>query len=313
LCSGETVTISYSVSGNGGSVTDVAGPAHTVNSFGRSVVIHFSEADADVMVMSMRFWRRSIVGVYARIGDCDPDPDPTTPSTASTTTTSTAPSPPGSDSTTTTSTAPSPPGSDPTTTTTAPTTTASVAPPTTVPPTTAPSTSETSSPSGGVNAVELEILRLTNELRADPAGALARQKPMPSCVNESFYNISVDPSTGHPEPVAALTLSEAVSLSMARPWAEHMDATGVLEHRSSSSALEIYGQLGIGVSATGENIAWFAGYPDSEAARIHFEGWRESDSGHYCALISPTYTHVGVGHYKGSTRSWAVQNFYRTR
>jgi uncharacterized protein YkwD len=184
----------------------------------------------------------------------------------------------------------------------------------TQPPTseTAPSTPTTAAPAG-LNAVELEIFRLTNELRADPSGALARDKPMPSCVGDDFYDITIDAATGHPGAVPALTLSEPVSLEMSRPWAVDMDQRNTMSHRPNDSQLAIYDQLGIGVSAIGENVAWFQGYPDSQAARIHFEGWRESDTGHYCALVSGTYTHIGVGHHRGAARSWAVQNFYRTR
>lgn len=161
--------------------------------------------------------------------------------------------------------------------------------------------------------MEREILRLTNELRANPSGPLARQKPLPSCVNEGFYGITIDGSTGHPTPAAALTLNEAVSTSLARAWSVEMDRTGNFDHRSSASASAIYTQLGINWSATGENIAWFRGYPDSQAAQIFFDGWRESETGHYCALVSGTYTHIGVGYYKGATSSWATQNFYRPR
>ena len=164
-----------------------------------------------------------------------------------------------------------------------------------------------------LDPVELEILRLTNALRADPSGPLAREKPLPSCVDQPFYGISVDPATGHPEAAPALRLDERVSVALARPWAREMDRTGAFEHRPPGSALAVYGQLGIDLSATGENIAWFRGYNPTEAARVHFEGWRESDDGHYCALVAPSYTHIGIGTFRGRERSWAVQNFYQLR
>ena len=175
----------------------------------------------------------------------------------------------------------------------------------------ASTTSSTTAPLGGLNSVELEIVRLTNELRADPSGPLARQKPMPSCVTESFYDITVNRNTGHPTLVPALTVNRAVSITMARAWSMVMDSTGNFAHRPNSEAAAIYSQLGISWSATGENIAWVQGYPDPQAAQVFFEGWRESDSGHYCALVAGTYTHVGVGYYKGAVKSWATQNFYR--
>jgi hypothetical protein len=164
-----------------------------------------------------------------------------------------------------------------------------------------------------LDPVELEILELTNSLRADPSGLLARSASLPACVDNPFYDITIDPDSGQPEPVPPLVLDEQVSLSLSRSWAQEMDRTGRFEHRSSGSAVVIYGHLGIELSATGENIAWMSGYPESEAARVHFEGWRESDAGHYCALISPTYTHIGVGAHQGEERSWAVQSYYRRR
>ncbi|MEL7157328.1 MAG: CAP domain-containing protein [Actinomycetota bacterium] len=199
-------------------------------------------------------------------------------------------------------------------TTAAPTTETTAAPastPTTGAATTA-STVATTSPAG-MFAVELEILALTNQLRADPAGPLARRKPMPACVGNPFYGITIDGATGHPAAVPALTLHEGVSTQLARTWSVEMDQANNLAHRSNASASTIYSQLGIEWSATGENIAWFSGYPDAEAARIFFEGWRESDTGHYCALVAGAFTHIGVGYHKGAEKSWATQNFHRPR
>lgn len=168
-------------------------------------------------------------------------------------------------------------------------------------------------PAGGLNAVEREIHRLTNALRADPGGPLARKKPMPKCVGDGFYGINIDPVSGHPAPAPALTLNSDVSLELARPWSVDMDKRDTMSHRPSADAQGVYANLGINLSATGENVAWFSGYPDSLAAITHFEGWRESDTGHYCALVTPSFTHIGVGHHKGAAKSWATQNFYRLR
>jgi uncharacterized protein YkwD len=176
--------------------------------------------------------------------------------------------------------------------------------------TTATVSTTTTAPLSGHHAIELEIHRLTNELRANPSGPLARQKPMPSCVSDSFYGINIDQATGHPTAVPALGLNEAVSINLARDWSMTMDATGNFDHRPNSEAIAIYSQLGIGWRAIGENIAWFSGYTDAQAARVFFDGWRESDLGHYCALVAPVYSNVGVGYHKGASRSWATQNFY---
>ncbi len=163
---------------------------------------------------------------------------------------------------------------------------------------------------GPLTPVETEIVRLTNELRANPAGALARREPLPSCVTDPFYALTLSPDTELPEAVPPLTINDGVTLALSRPWAATMQSTGHFEHRSSEEAHELYDQLGLPVGAWGENIAWFTGFDLAQAARIHFEGWRESDAGHYCALVSPRFTHVGVGALEDGTQSWAVQNFY---
>jgi len=211
------------------------------------------------------------------------------------------------------STSPSQPAS---TATAASSSTSSTAAPTTAEVTVATTTSTvapTTPAQGSHNGVELEVFRLTNALRADPSGPLAREKPMPSCVSEEFYGIAIDQATGHPRAVPALTLDEAISVNLARDWSIKMNAADDFSHRPGSQAAAVYDQLGIVWSATGENIAWFRGFPDSEAATIFFEGWRESDTGHYCALVAGTFTHIGVGYHKGSTSSWGTQNFYRPR
>lgn len=193
---------------------------------------------------------------------------------------------------------------------TAPTSTATTAKPTTATTakatTTTAATSSTQPPpaSGGLNAVELEIARMTNELRTNPNGPLARKKPAPSCVQ-------VD-GGGKVVAVPALTLSEPVSVNMSRPWSVDMNGRNTMDHRSSASAVAIYTQLGISPSTYGENVAWFQGYSDAQGAQVLFEGWRESD-GHYCNMMSAGYTSFGVGVYKGSSRTWGTQNFYATR
>lgn len=175
-------------------------------------------------------------------------------------------------------------------------------------PTAAPGTAADAN--GPLTPVEAEIVRLTNELRANPAGALARREPLPRCVTDPFYAITLSPDTGLPAAAPPLGVDDGVTLALARPWAATMQSTSHFEHRSSDEAHELYGQLGLPVKAWGENIAWFTGFDINQAARIHFEGWRESDAGHYCALVSPRFTHVGVGAIEDGTQSWAVQNFY---
>jgi hypothetical protein len=159
--------------------------------------------------------------------------------------------------------------------------------------------------------VEQELLRLTNELRADPAGPLRRQGPPPSCLDDPFFRMEVDPATGHPVPVPALTLDLDVSVSVSRAWANQMYLDDSFEHRPSPAQEEIYAEHDVVALAWGENIAWASGYPAAEVARVHFEGWRESDIGHYCSLLTGRFTHVGIGEIRVDDESWAVQNFYR--
>ena len=161
-----------------------------------------------------------------------------------------------------------------------------------------------------LSPVELEIVRLTNELRSEPGGVLRRQRPAPGCLRDPYYQITVDPETGQPVPVPAVTVDETVSVEMARPWATQMYREDVFAHRPSSAQQAMLGQLGIEVTAWGENIAWMSGYPAELTAKIHFEGWRESDTGHYCTMVTERFTHVGVGEIRVENESWAVQNFY---
>ncbi len=167
-----------------------------------------------------------------------------------------------------------------------------------------------SPPYPDLDATEREIVRLTNALRADPAGPLAREGPLPDCIDDEFYRITIDTETGHPVPVPALTVDELVSDRMAQAWAEEMDEQDRFVHRPRRSQEALYDELGLDVGTWGENIAWFAGYPFADSAQTHFEGWRESDTGHYCALITGRFTHIGVGEHRRDDESWAVQNFY---
>ena len=156
--------------------------------------------------------------------------------------------------------------------------------------------------------MELEIARLTNELRANPSGPLARVKPLPP----EYQNCVTLDGNGKVQPVPVLTLNDGVSVQMSRPWSVDMDRRNTMSHRGNDSALAIYTQLGISPRTWGENVAWFQGYSDAQAAQVFFDGWRES-AGHYCNMMSPSFTSFGVGVYKGAQRSWATQNFYAGR
>ncbi|MDH4278163.1 MAG: CAP domain-containing protein [Acidimicrobiia bacterium] len=172
--------------------------------------------------------------------------------------------------------------------------------------------SSTTVVSAELSDIEREIIRLTNELRANPAGPQRRQKPMPGCVNEDDQ-IEIDPETGHPKPARRLTPSQPVSVRMSRDWSQHMAGADAMSHRSAESQNEIYAELGIAWAARGENVAWAVGYELSDVAQLFFQGWRESD-GHYCNMMSGAFSEIGVGHVRtDGGKDFATQNFYRPR
>lgn len=167
-------------------------------------------------------------------------------------------------------------------------------------------------PGSTLSTIELELLRLTNLLRAEPGGQLRRQRDLPPCVDDPIYRITIDPSTGLPEPAPPLEMSETAANAIARSWAIEMALSGAFRHRPTAAQQQLLTSLGLPVTAWGENIAWFSGYPSARTAETHFEGWRESETNHYCALLAPRFTHVGIGELRMGDESWAVQNFYTT-
>lgn len=163
-------------------------------------------------------------------------------------------------------------------------------------------------------AIEQEIARLVNELRANPTGRLARQGAAPSCLTDSFYDIQLD-SSGRPRAASALTYNTTVARDLSYDWSEHMAETGNLVHRSNDETVQIYTNLGISLRAWGENIARgsFGGSADAIALSM-FSLWRESSTGHYCSMIAPVFTNFGVGVAKTSNGMYfGTQNFYSTQ
>lgn len=170
--------------------------------------------------------------------------------------------------------------------------------------------SELGSRPDGLSDIEWELYLLTNELRSEPAGRLRRQGERPDCLDDPYYVLEVDTRTGHPEPAPPLALDPVVSVEMARAWAAQMEGSGTFAHRPSTAQQQLYHQLGISALAWGENIAWSGGHTIPSVAMVHFEGWRESNSGHYCTLVSPRFSRIGIGEVHQNDESWAVQNFY---
>ncbi len=167
--------------------------------------------------------------------------------------------------------------------------------------TTSTGVSSTSTPGGGeLTDVELEIARLTNELRTNPNGPMRREGPVIDCGGD----LTIDPTTGLYAPVPAVAVHTEASLLVARPWSAQM--TTDLEHRPDAGIPALLA-AGIQVAAAGENIAYH-NFPDT--AFRHFAGWRESD-GHFCNLMDPGFTHLGVGEATQSDGfSYATQNFF---
>ncbi len=184
-------------------------------------------------------------------------------------------------------------------TTAAPTTTA------TAPPSSETTAAPTTQPTGGggLNDVEREIARLTNELRQNPNGPLKRKGPVINCGGR----VQVDSSNQY-VPIAPVALHEVASLQVARPWSAQMSRSN-FEHRPGAG-FDALQNAGIPVRATGENIAYH-NYPNK--ALNHFEGWRESD-GHFCIMMDARYTHLGVGEVtKADGISYATQNYFSLR
>ncbi len=176
-------------------------------------------------------------------------------------------------------------------------------PTTTMPPVTGP-TSSTTGPSGGaLTAVELELARLTNELRTNPNGPLRREGAVINCDGR----IPIDPATGLYQPVGGLSIDATASIEVARDWSSQL--TTNLQHRPQAGIGALQG-AGIDVAAAGENIAYH-NFPDT--AMRHFVGWRESD-GHFCNMMDPTFTRLGVGEItRPDGFSFATQNFFSVR
>ncbi|MEM9562082.1 MAG: CAP domain-containing protein [Actinomycetota bacterium] len=218
----------------------------------------------------------------------------TTPSTVASTSPPTTVGPPTSASTVLVSSTAPPPADSSTTTIAVSSTTSTPGDPSTttsMPPTTDPS---------GISEVELEIARLTNELRTNPNGPLRREGPVINCDGR----LPIDQATGLYQPVAAVEVHPEASLQVARPWSAQM--TTDLQHRPEAGIPALIA-AGIQVMAAGENIAYH-NFPDT--AYRHFAGWRESD-GHFCNLMDPTFTHLGVGESLGADGfSYATQNFF---
>lgn len=217
-----------------------------------------------------------------------------------------APSTTADSSSTTVDTMPSTSVSDSSSTTVAGGSTTTAGPSTTIAQTTTTveTTEPTGPPSGSLNAVELEIARLTNELRTNPNGNLKREGAAIDCSGR----IGVDLSTGQYQSIGALIVDQTASLQVARPWSAQMTTSNfVHQPRAGITALQA---AGISVRSAGENIAY---HNFSDKALNHFVGWRESD-GHFCNMMDPNFTHIGVGEVtKSDGISYATQNFFSTR
>ena len=158
-------------------------------------------------------------------------------------------------------------------------------------------------PANELSAIEIEIVRLTNELRTNPNGPLAREGAVIDCDGRILLNEAGD---GY-APIGAVEAHLAASLQVARPWSAQMTRDNFV-HQDNAGVPALQA-AGVEVRSAGENIAWHT-FPD--IATTHFEGWRESD-GHFCNLMDPGFTFIGVGEVTKDGTSFATQNFFSTR
>ncbi|MGL5810129.1 MAG: CAP domain-containing protein [Nocardioides sp.] len=97
-----------------------------------------------------------------------------------------------------------------------------------------------------------------------------------------------------------LRLGRCLTRRAAQPWAKHMARTGDFNHQDLGPVMNTCDRF----STVGENIAY--GYRNN---REVMSGWMNSP-GHRANLLSPNYTHVGLGLKRNAdgTKYW-VQNF----
>jgi uncharacterized protein YkwD len=154
-----------------------------------------------------------------------------------------------------------------------------------------------------LSEVEVEIARLTNELRTDPNGRLRRQGSVTNCGGRVPLN-----SDGGYKAAPALKIDELVSIEVARTWSAQMTIAR-FEHRPNAG-WDVIAALRPDLRGVGENIAY---HNYSDVAMRHFAGWRESE-GHFCNMMDPGFTHLAVGEDTDANGvSFATQNFLRFR
>lgn len=125
---------------------------------------------------------------------------------------------------------------------------------------------------------ELEVLRLTNQFRAENG-----LKPL------QWDNLAYKAALGHAKDMLSRNFFAHVNPDGADS-AVRMRAVGVIEVN------------------TGENLAQFENYPDAEIAARSVDGWIHSPH-HRDNLLRPEYTHLGVSIVRKGSIVVAVQNF----
>lgn len=86
---------------------------------------------------------------------------------------------------------------------------------------------------------------------------------------------------------------------VARDWSQTMATGGFFEHRPGS---QLNVMMPAGWRKWGENIA---SAPDIFYAQDSLE----ASPGHYANMVSPVYTHIGIGVYTTGRQVWVTQNF----
>ncbi len=112
--------------------------------------------------------------------------------------------------------------------------------------------------------------------------------------------------------LSALKFDARLSLA-ARGHAKDMADRNFFDHHSGKPGFDTPGdrihQAGSFEQAWAENIAFLEGEPDSRIVATFVTGWMNSP-GHFKNIMTPSFTHTGVGVFKSSDgRVYAVQEF----
>lgn len=109
-------------------------------------------------------------------------------------------------------------------------------------------------------------------------------------------------------PLKADSILEKAAIGHSEEMArlQYFSHTSPVEGRTNPS--DRIALAGSGARATGENIAKFTGHSESTLAKKSVVGWMNSPP-HRKNLLSPMFTHIGIGVGKNGRTYWLTQNF----